>query len=284
MKKTLAIILAFCMLFATTGMAFASSENTSQNLSQEMKGLSLEDGYQLLYQDYSNGDVSFFLMKDDEMISKSYVNRTQKTIENINYIDNTVNVQDLNLNPIKASEVMLYAANGENLTYTTAGTIHYSLIGYREGVEYSHDGSITMQYASESKRTVYTINGKFKDITAFAGLLASVLAMPAAIAANLAGKILSGLGIAASAIDFLIPDKNVIAVCTKITWKAKGLSSTFSGKKYYVTYDDGTHDNFYEGDFFPTTSIKNEDKSFAMKVASKYFPTFKATVKEWVPK
>ena len=116
MKKTLAIILAFCMLFATTGMAFASSENTSPNLSQEMKGLSLEDGYQLLYQDYANGDVSFFLMKDDEMIRKSYVNRTKKTIENINYIDNTVNVQDLNLNPIKASEVMLYAANEENLT------------------------------------------------------------------------------------------------------------------------------------------------------------------------
>lgn len=246
--------------------------------------VNLEDGYQLAYTEYSNGDIKFDLINKTEIVSSSYLDRSEEMVRSENLVSNTVSTYDVADEVNELSDVLtndqeieLYATS----SYTTAGSITYKLHRVREGVAYDTTGKLTMQHKKTTKNTEYNLNKKYQDFTALVAIIAGGLSLAPSIATTVAGTILNKVGFSVSVVNFLIKDYNVSAKKTTVTWKEKDASSTFSGDKYYLTYDDGSHETIYEGDYFATTSIKNKNTKFAKKAAAKYFPTFTATVKKW---
>ncbi len=246
--------------------------------------VNLEDGYKLEYIEYGNGNVKFDLVKEQETIASSYLDKSNEIIRSENLLSGSVRTYSIDYEASELrkalannQETELYATSG----YTTAGTITYNLHRVREGVAYDTTGKLTMQYKETTSKTIYNINHTVQDITALAALLVAGMALVPSVAAVVSAAIFNKLGFVSNAVNVLIKDYNVIAKKTTVTWKEQNLSSTFSGDAYDVTYDDGSTGTIYEGDYFAKTSIKEKNTKFALKAAAKYFPTFTATVTGW---
>ena len=117
------------------------------------------------------------------------------------------------------------AAN-ETYAYVKVGNIHYKVTKKIEGETITLTPTLGVERSLDSGTTLRDANGKYKNKAELISILAGVLSIPGGVASKVANKILEKIGLAADAVNFLIPTFNVKAAYTMATWHGIGSSKT----------------------------------------------------------
>lgn len=293
LKRLTSCALIFTVFLATQSVTFASignkvslSANSNVINSVEATISDNANGKVVLRgEDYSNGDACFYMIKNGEILSSSYVDRDKMINIHTDYIKNVVTEESY------ANVQVMTTSNAESAlplattSYVSAGKVGYLLYRVTQGETFKYGPSyLKIQYSKDSFNTRYDIKGKYKDQTALAARLASLFLLTSNIAIPLTLEILDQLGVLESAINFIIGTKYVKATQTVMTWRAEGGTSSqkIEGSKYVFTMDGSSIHTDYEGDYYASNSIANKNKTLAIKLAKKYFPGYsKYEVYSW---
>ena len=286
MKRIISILLILCISLSSTAIASAQSYKISNVVNSEIINAEeivlhkdVEGSIILRGEDYANGNSCFFLIENGNVISSSYVDKTDATTTYTNYETMTTQTEKI-LRADKVSTIASMTTSG----YTFAREVGFYLTKITQGESHEYGPSfLRTEYKKKVFYPEYNLHRKYKDAADLAGQLAAALLLVTGTALPLALEILSVLGIPSKAVDFVIGDKMVAATQIKVTWRAEGGSDNqkIEGSKYTFRLDGSELTTEYDGEYFAINSMKNENETLALKLAKKYFPGFQSYRVDW---
>lgn len=272
MKKLLSVILCLSLLVALCIPAMAADSRTNAEASSR---ITLSNNTTLVSEDLPNGDARFTILGEDGcVLSESYLQRSEGLIHYESKLTDSFETRRI---PTQTNGMHLQrsvsrgAANSYIPSdFTYRGSITYNFYGWTDHVIGTRILNVyyDCNYHTGSR---YNVNGVYQDITTFASFLASILALPSAIASSFAKTIMGRFAFATGAISFAIPDHYVRAYETEITWLAQisdypDVYATFTGSKFDLTEEGYAGQTHYSGDFCPLSYYKDHNTDFAVKL------------------
>lgn len=278
-SKFLAVFVALSLSLSLVSPALAvySREgNGVYTLNTTEQVLEEHGDYKLILraEDLSNGDARFSMVENGQMISCSYVNRSEGVVIYTQYENGMKVFSDITDFPkaahsqsgqlVTASSQSHTAASSKS-NFTLVGSVGYNhyIQGMNSGVNYIS----WAYYTNVSPESSCDLNGRYRDLAEFAAVIASGLGVLASFGGiEIARWVLRALGIYSLIGPFIIPSRDVSCVRTEVIWRASSFIKyrDIQGWRCVVTHDDGKQQIVYEGDYYPTNAIANHNSSLAL--------------------
>lgn len=271
MRKFVSLILCFSMLSVLLCAPASAASRTATNSTSTY--VQLNDGTYLIANDLPDGNAKFSIINSHgNILAESYLDRSSQSIYNTDLRtgNNEVVTVPKKNQPHTSNNAVTPKSSDIPIGFTYRGKITYNFYGSTDHVVGTRALNIYYDYNSYLGSR-YNVTGIYKNIASFASLIASLLALPAAIAASSAAAILGHFSIATSAIGFFIPDHYVRCNETEITWIGQvtdfpDVYATISGSKYVLTEEGYESQVYTSGDFWPTSSYTSRNTNFAVKI------------------
>ena len=263
--RSLSIVLVLSLFFLHSSTVFAASlqqKTTAVALSTSELVLSEENNHvvSIRGEDLSNGDSRFYLLRDNEIVSESYVDRANSQIIYKKYENNVAVTHDVrSYSPPVAVSPMASAG------YVSVGAVRYN--HYVQGT-FMCVNTINWSYSVDTNPYSHCdLNGSYRDLAEFAAAVCGFLGLfTAAAGIAIANKVFTILGLAGGAGAFLIPPYMVDCKRTEVNWKATRGTKTkvYQGARCVVTHPSKENQVVIEGDYYPTTAIADHNDSLAL--------------------
>lgn len=239
-------------------------------------------------EDLSNGDARFSMVENGQIISCSYVNRSEESIIYTQYengtevFSETKAFQHMITDPSTQSHMegsaSLHAAVpvdpiGGGSSYVTVGKVGYN--HYVQGMVMCTNYITWAYHTHISPVSTCDLNGYYRDLVDFAAsVLGGLGLLTTSGALQVANTILGILGITGSVGAFFIPPNRVESVETRVIWRATVGRSVqyYDGSRHVVTHANGQTQTVTEGDYYPITAIANHNYSLALAPYMYFFP------------
>lgn len=289
-KKFLAILITLSLSLSLISPALASysqERDCAYSINTTEQVLAEHENYVLILraEDLSNGDARFSMVENGQIISCSYVNRSEESIIYTQYENGTeVFSEEKNVPTATQSESdplqtehnifpqsHIAAASGSN--FTTVGSVGYNhyIQGTNSGVNYIS----WAYYTNVSPQSTCDLNGRYRDLANFAAIIASGLGVLASFGAiEIARWVIKALNISALIGPIIIPAYKVDCIRTEVVWRASSFIKykDIQGWRCVVTHPDHAQQIVYEGDYYPTTAIANHNSSLALAPYPHLYP------------
>lgn len=259
-RKIIAFFLSVTMCLTLCVTTFADSNDVLSQLQNE--GYDIEeysDGLYIAAKKNENGDATCLMIVDGRIESKSECDSLAGQITHTNMADGTVTIA--NCPQLRESE-QGRRTSVTKAAFTTDGTITYRY--YVQG--YPDTRTLTVKHLAEVYQNQnVNINGRYQDIAAVVSFFISVFNLPTSGLKAIVATILSRLGIAETARNFLIPSVYVSSTEHRMTWKAEYLqkTGTFYGSKYTVTQQGYVGQVLYGNKYFPLSAFTRHKAELA---------------------
>lgn len=281
MRKIISLVVITAIIFATTAGAFALTDctksvnsyvNTEINITELVISDSEDEKLVVEGIDYENGDSCFYLVRNGDILSQSYVHRDTDTITYENYETGFSCSETIIIQGRPSSRRVLASSSDYTFARIVAMKMYKTIQGETISVGPS---DLKTEYKDFVAREKYDIKGSYKDSANLVAKIALVFAVPTGIAGKAALFILSNLDIAPNAINFIIGSEEVTATRTDVTWHVEGFSDLdiITGTKHAFTVN-GKSQVDYEGDYYPITSMRDKNEKLAIKLAKKTLKGF----------
>lgn len=270
--KFLSVLLVLAMCFSLSSPAFALSLPITAEptvIASNELILSEQDGHiiSILGEDLSNGNARFSLLEDGEVVSVSCVDWLSCEITWTKYQNNV------------ATSCEITSFNPPAQTNTvTAGYVNVGQVGYYHYVQgmIMCTNYINWSYSTNTNpNSVCDLNGFYRDVTNFAATIMGIFGyFSTAGALEIANAVLAVLGLSGSPGDFLVPEYLVSCKRTEVVWRAYTASKEklYQGYWCQVTHPNGTKQNIYEGNYYPTTAISSHNSTLALAPYTYFYP------------
>lgn len=288
-SKLLSVILVFALCFGLSSPALAMSIEPAPTAVSSTDTVLEETGGSILVlrsEDLSNGDARISMLKNDIVVSSTYVDRSASQVAWQEYEDGQVVEQEVRSVP---QVVQVPSISPQATSWNIVGDVRYN--HYVQSA-LGAITRITWSYTSHTDPSVdYNINGRFQDITMLASILLAVFSFGSSLTATaIASKIwaiMKAIDAANTANDLFLEDYYVECVKETVIWRAtaSGKEKTYEGYNYTVTHSvDGVREgqSQREGFYYPTTAIADHNTSLALKPYGYFFKGYnKVTIHSW---
>lgn len=274
--KSLSFIVILCMLLSLVVPVAASDIKRAETLDPidvnianiRLSNSSLdilelrEDGYYLASQTLNDGNLCFYLLYNDQVLSYAYADMIMKrattvvlasdgTTESITTMDVPTNPPSYDLQALPSS-------------YTRAGGIEY-LYG---------NGNNTRTADVGYRRTVtledYNLRGTYQTIAALAGFIATLCGFPGLLSSAVASYVVWACGLGSTIASFAIEDYTITSNIETVRWYAswrgnEGNPGIVEGREITVLYEDGTvsDEMHHDGNYFPISAFRSHNTVLA---------------------
>lgn len=265
------LLLSLCFSLSSTAFAQNLPILTVPTVvsSNEMV-LSEQNGHiiSILGEDLNNGDARFSMLRDGEVVSESYVDRSACEIIRTEFQNGVAVTYDTkSFEPPAQASVM--AVSG----YTAVGAVRYN--HYVQGMIMCVN-SINWSYStSTNPASVCDLNGTYRDMANFAASICGIIGLfTASGALQVANMVLTILGITGSPGEIIIPQYIVSCTRTEVVWRAYNGSKEkfYQGYRCVVTHPNNQGQTVYEGDYYPITAISNHNADLALAPYTYFYP------------
>lgn len=283
LHKFLPLFLAFSFSFAFFPKALAVDSPILENhaiVSSTEILLSKQDGHilSILGEDLANGDLRFSLLDDGEIVSMSYVDRSNCEIIWTGFDNGVATIS--NTKPYSPpTRQGLMTAPG----YTYVGKVRYN--HYVQGMIMAIN-SIDWSYSTNTNpASSVDLNGYYRDIADFAASIVGFLGLGSTkVAIEIAGAVLAAFGLGGSPGEILVPSYIVSCKRTEVNWLAEAGSRQkfYQGFRCVVTHPNKSEQVVIEGDYYPITAIDDHNENLALAPYSSFYPgSERYEVKSW---
>lgn len=229
----------------------------------------------VLAEEFDDGNAAVSVIEGNSIVSATYINRNKGTTEYIDYEDQSSFTLRT---PTNDSDAIALAA----ISYEYLGRIRYTYNGSNANI-----CGANIYFSSEGpKNDRYNLNGTYKNITGFIAAMSAFLTIPVTILNPFAGKVLTAIGIAATAVNFVVP--NLYVDCTKTVnhWKVTDNSnnsntSTFVGSRYIYSCAGVTDSHADEELFYEKSAFTGRNRAFAFFVFPILFNYYTFDLYDW---
>lgn len=263
--RSLSIVLVLSFVFLHSSTVFAASlqqETVAATLSASELVLSEENDHvvSIRGEDLSNGDSRFYLLRDNEIVSESYVDRANSQIIYKKYENNVAVTHD----------VRSYSAPVAVSPMASAGYVSVGAVRYNHYVQGTFMCVNTINWSYSVNTNLHSqcdLNGSYRDQSEFVAAVCAFLGLFTA-AAGLAvfNTICTILGLAGGAGAVFIPPYMVDCKRTEVNWKAARGTKTkvYQGARCVVTHPSNENQVVIDGDYYPTTAIADHNTELAL--------------------
>lgn len=300
MKKLISIILSISMILTMSVPAFAASQDTKIQVSLvdgplfaadyvgvQVVGEIIEEvpnsNVSYVYHDLSNGDSISYMIQDNEVVYKAYVNAQEHVLTEYTYSDSKIMSTTTEVVRVAKPEVAATAA----VTFIDAGQIKF-----RTPIQ--HLGTILTKYLNCSYRSefdptsAYNVAREAANKAAYASFLATLIGIPVGIASTLAGVIMGLFGLGAGVVGFIIPEHILYATKTTMYWKLEDSVTpltdrfTFSASKYVITDEEQLDEVYQDIHYYEYTDFVAENEQMAAYCKQLIYPNYSLEAVEWI--
>lgn len=290
--RLLSTIIALSLLSSLVSPVFAITLPNSETVVDCCEVILEEhDDYVLSIrsEDLSNGNARFSMIENGQVISCSYVDRSAEMIIYINY-QNGVEIsreeivieQQVQSDSARAqmdgnasvdAVVIPDPLPGDGYVYVGKVGYNHYIQGMVSGINYI-DWRYNYSYTSSG---ACNLRGQYSDFAMFVSVVALVLDLTVSAGLiTLAEEILKAINIATTAVGFYVTGyEEVECKKTTVIWKASnaaGSSTLVQGSYCVITDPDRLNKVLYEGNYYPTTAIKNHNTELAGSVYHALYP------------
>ena len=229
-KKLVSLVMALVMAVGLVSPALATSGKEATIIASNQEILDSEENYtiEIKGEDYDNGDACFYMIQNNRVIFKSYVDRNMNQVINTDYITGKVTYDSYAVSDEVANSA--YAAAGN---YKYVGKIGYNY--YMQGVVVGQRYISLSCKQSGPTADKYVWAGKYANLAELASLVAGYYALPAAVAIEVSKDILSYAGFSFGATAFVLSKVTVDSQKETSEWLATSPQSSrdinISGEK-----------------------------------------------------
>lgn len=271
MRKICSVGLCIAMLWAlcTPGLAaFEATEATDVTSGS----IQLSDGSNFIVEDLPGGDARFTLIKNGEVIAKTYLDRDQRTLYNWDKQtgEDVQIVEDSASYSVAETELPSVSLNSVPSGFVRKGSITYDYYGGLDHVIGRRSLEIYNKYEYYTGSR-YNISGVYQSWTSFVGFIAAVINLPGLIASQVATSVLNVLGIVFSAGQYIIPDHYVRCTETVVSWFGQvsdfpEITATLVGSEYVVTQEGYSAETYYSENYYPYGSFISHNVNLATAI------------------
>ena len=283
-KRIIAIILCICL--SMLNLTYVSAKETNSNPFEPNEMATLDEAVvedekgneiKVIGGDLENGDMEVIKLKDDRIILRLYLDRSENTLyrseyENGHIVANTEITYEPAIKPGIAPAA-----------YRTLGRIEWNWTdGYNAGVCKVRVGYEKTQNSADR----YNINGVYQDFETMVLLVGGVFGFSFIPGKTIVKDLLAGLGILNLVGVIRVPDCYVSASSTTLKHRVTDMSSpnltnTITGTKYVVTQDGRSKGPYYDGQYYTDSAFTNKDPIYGNLIYHSMFTYLNYSIKYW---
>lgn len=292
-RKGFICFLIILMIMSSQTTVFAVSENSEEfefvkeyvKIDGTIVNDWKEDGVTIRTEDYTNGDVCVYVIKDEEILQTSYLVRNDQQIIDRDYITGEQSITKCEKTVVGKDSIYTGEVNSSRITekYTSVGSIGYVLGVKKEGETTKVNANLKVERAIDTGSIAKDLNGKYKNTAALISRMCRTFSIVASVASPIAGVVLKTLGYALDSTDIIISSYVLKAKYETVVWHGIGFASNkvVQGTKYTFTLPDGSKEVQKEGDYYATNSITKQDNKLALKLGKLYYPGMTSYTVKW---
>lgn len=235
-----------------------------------------------VYHDLSSGNSIAYMLQDNEVVYKAYVNATEHKL--IEYNISNSSIESVTTEVVRPAESNIVPA--ASVTFTDAGQIKYR-------TPLDHLGTIYTKYLNCSYRreydptSAYNVAREAANKAAYASFLATLIGLPVGVASTLAGVIMGLFGLGASVVGFVIPEHILYATKTTMYWKLEDSVSavdryTYSASKYVITDEEQLDEVYQDIYYFEYSDFVAENEEMASYFKQLIYRSLSLEAVDWI--
>lgn len=235
-----------------------------------------------VYHDLSSGDSIAYMIQDNEVVYKAYVDAEEHKL--IEYTYSNMEVDTVTTEVVRPSEPAVAVAAAAS--FTEAGQIKYR-------TPLDHLGTITTKYLNCSYRSefdptsAYNVAREAANKAAYASFLATLIGLPLGVASTLAGVIMGLFGLGASIAGFVIPEHILYATKTTMYWKLEDSVSsvdrfTYSADKFVITDEEQLDEVYQDIHYYEYADFVDENEDMAAYFKQLIYRSINLEAVEWI--